>query len=351
MRQARDCLSLYFSKKARKGIPMYPLIVGIDIAAESAACYWQNPRGEASYLEIAQTEKGFQTLSQKLQKLTAAQNTLLVMEATGTYWLTLALYFHQAGFAISVLNPSDFHHFARSGGQRAKTDKEDARLLADYGQIKPPKLWSPPPNICFALQQRLSLRDDFQQDKVRNSNRLHALKQNPLAEAEVLARLEAQIDSLASQVKALENEIRALLASEHEWSQAAQRLLSITGIGLLTTAWLLTATHNFARCANPEQAAAFAGLAPYANDSGKHKGKRFTRSGHAQLRKMLYMAAGAALRYNPPLRQFYQKLVQRGKIKQVARVAVARKLIHLAWACVSKDRDFDPNFRQNPVAA
>jgi transposase len=330
---------------------MDKLIVGIDIAAETAACYWQSPTGEGCYLEIPQTAVGFEKLSKSLERLTNPQNCLLLMEATGTYWLSLALFFHQQGFALSILNPSDFHHFALSSGQRAKTDKQDARLLADYGHSKALKLWSPPPRICFALQQRLSLRDDLQQDKVRNANRLHALRQNPFAEAEVLARLQAQIAQLSGEIKALESEIRDLLGSQHEWSTAAQRLLSITGVGLLTTAWLLTATHNFARCDSPEQAAAFAGLAPYANESGKKKGKRFTRSGHAQLRKMLYMAAGAALRYNPPLRQFYQKLVQRGKIKQVARVAVARKLLHIAWACVTKDCDFDPHFGQDPVAA
>jgi transposase len=330
---------------------MNTLLIGIDIAAENAVCYWQTADGQETLLSIHQSQTDFQSLAKKLGQVTKPENCWVLMEATGTYWLRLALFLHELGCAVTVLNPTDFHYFARSQGQRAKTDAQDARLLADYARHHQPKLWSPPPRICFALQQRLSLRDDLQQDKVRNSNRLHALKQNPYAEAAVMARLESQIAQLSSEIKALESEIRDLLGSEHEWSRAAQRLLSITGCGLLTTAWLLTATHNFARCESPEQAAAFAGLAPYANDSGKKQGKRFTRAGHAQLRKMLYMAAGAALRHNPPLRDFYQNLVQRGKIKQVARVAVARKLIHLAWACVTKDRDFDPHFRQQTLVA
>ena len=90
---------------------------------------------------------------------------------------------------------------------------------------------------------------------------------------------------------------------------------------------------------------------PYANESGKKKGKRLTGGGHAQLRKMLYLAAGAALRFNPPLKTFYQRLVQRGKIKQVARVAVARKLMHMAWACVVKERFYDPQFGRQALAA
>jgi len=330
---------------------MFQCFVGIDIAAETAVCYWQSPEGRVTNLSIQQNQKDFQVLSNSLLKVVRPAETLIVMEATGTYWLRLALFLHEQGFQLSVLNPSDFHHFALSTGQRAKTDSQDACLLADYGRSRPCKLWTPPPAICFALQQRLSLRDDLQQDKVRNHNRLHALQQNPYAERSVLQRLEQQIAHLAHEIKALEAEIQELLASQHPWSNAAQRLLSITGIGLLTAAWLLTATHNFARCATPEQAAAYAGLAPYANDSGKHKGKRFTRTGHAQLRKMLYMAAGSALRHNPPLRDFYQALVQRGKVKQLARVAVARKLLHIAWACVIKDRDFDPHFGRQIAAA
>jgi len=329
---------------------MYQQFVGLDIAAETIACYWESP--QAQHLDIPQTQRGYQTLAKKLLKTADAASCLIAMEATGNYWLAVALYLHEQGFAVAVLNPSHLHYFARSQGRRAKTDRLDAALLADYARLHQPQAWTPPPAIFFALQQRLSLREDLQNDRVRNLNRLHALRRMPQAEDTVIARLERQIEQLQQEIQALEKEIRhLLLASEHSWALAAQRLMSIPGIGLLNCAWLLCVTHNFARCQSPEEAAAYAGLVPYADESGKKKGKRLTGGGHAQLRKMLYLAAGAALRYNPPLKQFYQNLVQRGKIKQVARVAVARKLVHMAWACVIKERFYDPNFGQKPLAA
>lgn len=330
---------------------MYQQFVGIDIASETVACFWENPQGQSQKLVIEQSLKAYQSLEKRLLKTSSAQESLVIMEATGNYWLRLALFLHEEGFAVAVLNPSQFYLFARSEGRRAKTDFLDAELLADYGRSHQPPAWTPPPDIFYALQQRLSLRDDLQNDRVRNLNRLHALRQVPKAEPAVLARLEAQICHLEADIAALETELRHLLHSEHDWSQSARRLLSIKGIGLLTAAWLLTATQNLSRCQSPEALAAYAGLAPFANDSGRKQGKRLTGGGHAQLRKMLYMAAGSALRFNPVLKAFYQRLVQRGKIKQVARIAVARKLVHIAWACVVKQRDFDPNFGQQLAIA
>lgn len=329
---------------------MYTLYVGLDIAAESISCYWENPKVQK--LEIPQTTAGYQRLAKALLKTTKPQNCLIALEATGNYWLGAALYLHEQGFQLAVLNPSHVHHFALAGKRRAKNDPMDAQLLADYAQSQQPPVWTPPPAIFYALQQRLSLREDLQNERVRHLNRLHALQKMPQAEASVLARLQRQIEHLAAEIKALEVEIRDLLLSEaHHWAKSAAILMSIPGIGLLNCAWILCLTHNFERCLSPEEAAAYAGLVPYDRDSGKKRGRRFTGGGHPQLRKMLYLAAGAALRFNPPLKLFYQRLVARGKIKQVARVAVARKLMHMAWACVVKQRFYDPNFGQQACAA
>lgn len=331
---------------------MYALYVGADIAAKTVALHWQHPEtGKCASAEIKQRPSDYQRISKRLQKLAPCQQTLIVMEATGNYWLQLALFLHEAGFHVSVINPARGRHFARLQLQRAKTDAIDAQLLCHFAQMVSPDLWIPPPTICYQLQQRLALREDFDKTKTQHKNRLHALRHNPHAERSVLRRLEKQIKSLQREIDQLTQEIADLLNSDHQWRSAAQRLLSITGIGLITSAWLLCATHCFARCQTPEQAAAYAGLVPYASESGQSRGKRQIGGGHAALRKTLYMAAGSALQHNPPLRRFYKRLVKNGKIKKVARIAVARKLVHYAWACVVKERDFDPNFQQLPKIA
>lgn len=319
--------------------------VGVDIAAETATVVWQSaPRQFSAPLVIDQDESGYRTLVRVLTEQAAPDAIRVVMEATSTYWMGLAYYLHAQGLHVSVVNPLQAHHFAQAQLQRSKTDAIDARSLSELARVLQPARWTPPPAICDQLQQRLAQREDLVRTRTSWRNRLHAVRHHPHADPTVVARWEQLLAALDAPIQALEAEIAALLASDHAWSDSARRLLTITGIGTLTAAWLLVATHNFAYCQTPEQAAAFAGLAPHPRDSGtSRRGKRQTgHGGSAPLRGVLYMAAGSALRHNPPVRAFYQRLLDRGKLKKVARVAAARKLLTIAWAVVVKQRTFDP---------
>jgi transposase len=245
---------------------------------------------------------------------------------------------------VSVLNPIQAKHFAQAKLQRTKTDRVDAELLREYGRKLQPAAWEPPPPICQQLQQYLNRRDDLILMRTAERNRLQAFKHHPQAQADIVQPLQAHICALSQQIRACERSIQALLGSQHDWADAVRRLLTVKGLGYLTIARILTATHAFARCATPEQAAAFAGLAPHVRQSGKWKGKSTVGGGHAALRQALYMAALSAARFNPRLHTFYAHLLQRGKLRKVALCAVARKLLHIAWALVVKQRDFDPNW-------
>jgi transposase len=323
----------------------------VDIAAESAAVAWEDTRsGEGGAFSIEQTKAGYATLCRRLPAGHEPGETVVVMEATGTYWLGLAWYLQERGYQVSVLNPAQARHFARMQLQRTKTDAVDARLLVEFARLMDPPLWTPPPVLCEQLQQRLAYREDLLDIRGQERNRLHALQRNPHADPAVVARLKQHIAYLDAEIKTLETEIAALLEGDHAWADAARHLLSITGIGLLTAAWILVATHAFARCDTPDQAASFAGLAPHARDSGAScRGRRRVgHAGHAALRRALYMAAGSALRFNKPVSTFYQRLVQQGKPKMVARLAAARKLLHIAWAVVVHDCDFDPDYPSHP---
>lgn len=331
---------------------MYTLIVGADIAAKTIQLHWQQlETGETGEREIKQNQSSYQTIIERLKKLSQAEQTHVVMEATGNYWLRFALAVHEAGCAISVVNPRQSHYFAKYRLRQTKTDKVDARLLCQMAQVDSLELWTPPPDVYHDLQQRVSLRQDLQDSRTQYKNRLHALRQNPHALPEIIARFETLIRTLEQQVKQLTQELEDLLNAEHEWHDAAQRLLSITSISTISATWILVATHCFARCDTPEQAASFAGLAPHERSSGQHQGKRQTGGGHDRLRSIMYMVAGNAIQKNKIITPFYDRLIRRGKIKNVARVAVARKLLHIAWACVVKERNFDPNYGQHPKIA
>jgi len=318
--------------------------VGADIAAESIQLDWLDIASQQhQQVTVEQRQRAFGQLVKQLTRLASPEHIQVVMEATGNYWLSFAEYLHQAGLVVSVLNPVQAKHFAQAKLQRTKTDRVDAALLCDYGRVLQPNAWEPPPPICQQLQQYLNRRDDLILMRNAERNRLHALKHHPQAQLDIIQPLQAHIRSLTQQIHAFERTIRSLLLSHHGWAEAVRHLLTVKGLGYLTIARILSATHAFARCATPEQAASFAGLAPHVRQSGKWKGKSTIGSaGHAALRQALYMAALSAARFNPILRAFYTRLLQRGKLRKVALCAVARKLLHLAWALVVKQRDFDP---------
>ena len=152
----------------------------------------------------------------------------------------------------------------------------------------------------------------------------------------------------ASQISEVEQEIAAALQQDSAWATAARRLQSVTGIGLLTAATILTATVKFTLCPTAEAATAYAGLAPNLYQSGTSVRGRATigHAGHSQLRRVLYLASLSAARYNPGVKPFYDRLRAAGKPPKVARCAAARKLLHIAWAVVTKNCDFDPNYQQ-----
>jgi len=333
----------------------YNLYVGVDISAKTATVSWGCKSDDLSGpITIKQHRTGWQKLVDKLvSQVDTPETCLVVMEATGTYWMQMALYLYESGLTLSVINPIRSKYFARMMLQQTKTDEVDARLLARLGMMMKLSIWTPPPAIYHELQQRLAYRDDLVAMRLQERNRLHALSHQSTIIASVQHRLEAHIQIISQQIKELDQEIKALLESDHEWAQSAIYLQSVPGIGTNTAAWILTATLNFSACDSPEQAVSFAGLAPHARQSGTslHSKQSIGHGGHERLRRAMYLAAVPAVRFNSMIQAFYQELLARGKPKKVALCAAARKLLHLAWALVTKQCSFDPKYRQHPAIA
>ena len=328
-------------------VPSYRLFVGVDIAATSFAAAWilSGPARERART-FSQSSDGFTAFQAALATtgVDAAQ-TLIVLEATGSYWMTLAVTLHQAGYAVSVVNPAHAHAFARSLPRRAKTDALDAQMLAQFAAERQPPRWTPPAQVYHELRQRLLVRDGLLTMRQQARNQRHALLQWPVHIAGALDQLDAVIADLEQRIATLDAELTRVLR-DGAWAESATLLGSITGIGLVTTAWLLVATLNFAGCASAEAAAAYAGLVPLAHESGTRvRGRaRIGHAGHARLRTALYLATLSAARCNPVIRAQYERLRAAGKPPKVARGAAARKLLHLAYAVVRKGVPFDPDY-------
>lgn len=331
----------------------FQLFVGVDIAAKRFAAVWiATTQSFPRAVTFAQTPDGFEAFQQQLQATgIAPAQTLLVAEATGSYWVTWAVAMHEAGYAVSIVNPYQIHKYAESLPRRSKTDALDAQMLARFACERRPPRWSPPPAIYHELRQRLVARDGLLAMRQQARNQRHALEQYPVLVRSVLTQLDEVSADLSKRIKALEDDIATVLASG-AWAASANVLQTISGVGLLTTAWLLTTTLNFTRCAGPEQAAAYAGLVPLERESGTSVKGRATlgHGGNRRLRTALYQASVVAVQHNPMLKAFYERLLAAGKPKKVARCAAARKLLHLAWAVATKRKPFDPMRHQVEAA-
>jgi transposase len=327
--------------------PSILLFVGVDIAATSFAAAWSvNGSPPHRARTFAQTPDGFAAFQAALASTgVQADQTLIVLEATGSYWITLAVTLHQAGYRVSIVNPAHVHAFARSLPRRAKTDLLDAQLLGQFARERQPPRWTPPEQVYHELRQRLLVRDGLLSMRQQARNQRHALEQWPVTIQAALAALDKVVAECDTQLRQLEQELAGVLR-DGAWARSAALLSSITGIGLVTTAWLLVATLNFEACTSAERAAAYAGLVPLAHESGTsvRQRARIGPGGHARLRTALYMATLSAARCNPLIRVQYERLRAAGKPPKVARCAAARKLLHLAYAVVTKGEPFYPHY-------
>lgn len=323
--------------------PSYQLFVGVDIAAKSFTATWApDPAQAPKTTTFAQSDEGFAAFLQQLAHTDVAPAaTLVVMEATGSYWVALAVALHQAHYVVSVLNPGQVALYARSLPRRAKTDALDAHLLVRFAHERQPAAWTPPEQVYHDLRQRLVVRDGLLAMRTQAINQRHALAQWPVRVAAALDALDSVIAELDAQLAILKGEIGDVLRNG-AWAQSATLLLATPGLGVVTTAWLLVGTLNFSVAHSPEQLSAYAGLAPLNHQSGTSvRGRaQLGHGGNGRLRTALYLATLSAARYNPSIRAFYQRLREGGKPMKVARCAAARKLLHLAWALVKKNQPY-----------
>jgi len=209
----------------------YQLYVGVDIAAATFTAAWLSPSGAPTPpVTHPQQPGGFASLQRQLVATgTPPAATLVVLEATGSYWVALAVTLHTAGYAVSVINPLQAHHFAKAQLRRAKTDPLDAQNLAHLAATLQPDRWTPPPAVYHdaaqrAPGQRLTARDALVTMRQQTRNQRHALVQWPVVVASVHDHLDAVIAMLDTRIADLEAEIAAVLATS-DWAESPGALV------------------------------------------------------------------------------------------------------------------------------
>lgn len=260
------------------------------------------------------------------------------MEATGGLERHLACALQAAGFAIVVVNPRQARDFAKAMGHLAKTDRIDARSLAEFAQVlnrhvDREKFIKPLPTAKHQELQALVARR-------RQLVTMMVAERQRLSTSHNVARksIEAIIEAIRRQLDTVETDLSAHIAQHH--AELSRQLASVRGIGPASVTTLIAEVPELGVLSRRE-ISALIGVASFNRDSGQMRGKRTTFGGRADVRRVLYMATLAAIRFNQVIQRFYERLVTAGKPKKVAIVACMRKLITILNAMVKSQKKWD----------
>jgi transposase len=263
-----------------------------------------------------------------VRELVALAPTVIVVEASGGYESALVSACGVAGLPIVVVNPRQVRDFAKALGRLAKTDQLDAEVLALFGErVRPPVRPlrdADTQTLSALLLRRRQLLDMLVAERQRRAQ---------VTAARVVQSLDEHIRYLAARVRDVDAELQTALKASPLWQVKAQLLRSVPGIGPTTALTLLGDLPELGQLSR-RQIAALVGVAPMNRDSGTQRGTRTTWGGRATVRTALYMATITAVRCNPVLRTFYQRLRAAGKRPKVARIATVHKLLTIINAMV-----------------
>lgn len=333
---------------------MKVMAVGCDVAKDEIVVA-VSVKGSVEKLPAVTNDlAGFKMLVREVKKLQQKHRgykVQVVLEPTGGYEMGLAVFAHQQGWQVCRVNPKQVRDWANSQGQRAKTDALDARMLAEYAATRPKNnplpLWQPMPDSLMQLDSLLTRRRDLEQMMLQETNRQGMYLNRPGMDQAVLVNLATHITTLNDALKTINKAIDALINQDPAMKVQIEQLDSVPGVGakvVLPLYVLLARWHfitNGSGCA--KALTAFVGLDPITHQSGQSTRQGgISKTGDPEMRRLLYMAALGGKRGKNPLHDFFDHLVGNNKIKMVALVASARKVLTWSWAVFRSHSFFNP---------
>lgn len=309
------------------------VFVGIDVAKDKLDL----ARSDAAEVRtIANDADGIASIVRSLTAAAAAARpATIVVEATGGLERPLMAALLDAGLSVALVHPGRVRCFARGLGILSKTDRVDARVLLRFGQLAAPRLAERRSTNQAELQALVACRRQLTVTRTQQSNRLGATASKPARKA-----IEAVVKTLDKQVERLDKQIRELIDADDDFRHLDGLLQSVPGVGPTLSATLAAEMRELGDT-DRKQVGALAGVAPFNRDSGTMTGKRSIRGGRVAVRCVLYMATVAAIRCNPVIRQFSDRLSKAGKASKVRIVACMRKLLTLLNAMVRDGLTWD----------
>lgn len=312
----------------KKAVPT--AAIGIDVAkGHCDVCFLDE--AECSSHQGHYPEEKYNAL---VKKIVRAKPRIVVLEATGGYERELAGLLVAVGAPLRIVSPLRARQFANSIGLLGKNDAIDARMLALYAlrnKLEPGAVANEKTQELRALLDRRRQLLDF---RTAEKNRIHRTGHKAAAKS-----VKKMLTILDDEIAAIDQLLDAAIKDDDEFRHKEELLTSVPGVGDQTARTLLGSMPELGQI-NRAEAAALAGLAPFARDSGKQRGKRVIRGGRFHVRRCLYMAAVSASKHNPRFKQLYRRLVDAGKPKKLALTACMRKLLLLLNALLKKNELF-----------
>lgn len=284
-------------------------------------------------LHVAYDEAGIKQIVVRLKEVNP---TLIVMEATGGLEVRIATELASQGLPAAVINPRQARDFAKATGQLAKTDKVDAAMLAAFAQAIRPQVRSLKDADTRALDDMVMRRRQLIDMRVQETLRLGTAASKPLEKS-----LNKHIVWLDKRIAEIDTDLANRLRKSDVWRTKDDLLRGIPGVGPVTTLTMLAKCPELGLL-NRREIAALTGVAPLANDSGKHRGKRFIWGGRADVRAVLYMAAISAIQHNDAIKAFAERLKKAGKPPKVVIVACMRKLLTIMNSMLKNNTPWNP---------
>jgi len=315
--------------------------IGIDVSKDTLDACLLRPVGKFKDRKFDNNPAGFQKLLGWVDSLVGPERHFC-MEATGAYSHAIASFLVEKGELVSVENPARIKYFGMGEGILNKTDKVDARVIAQYAKQKQPEPWRlslPEVLHLTALMRRLqAVETHLSQER----NRLR----EPGVDPEVARSINTIVHALQQEINRLEAQVREHIDQHPDLRKDKELLTSIKGIGEKLAHWVMAEMPDPSQFKSAKAASAYVGLSPMEYTSGRtiRRRTRLSKAGNNNLRRALFMPAIAAARFNPVVADLYKRLIERGKCKMVAIGAAMRKLLMLAYGVLKTKKPFNPEF-------
>jgi len=315
---------------------------GIEVSAKELVVALRREETLEPLRSFANTAEGHQALIRYLRR--AGGVVRVCLESTGLYGLDLALALSaQEGLEVRVANPRAVRHFATALMKRSKNDQIDAGVLEQFAARLPFQPWQRPSPVALALHALARRLSELVEMQTAEKNRQHAAELSQAIPAAIRRDLARSLRAQERAIARLTREARKVIAQEPKLAERFALLDSVPGIAETSAVQILAELAVLAPDLEARQWVAYAGLDPREHSSGSsvQKKTRLSKAGNKHLRRALYLPALVAVQHDPHLRAFYQHLLERGKRKMQALVAVMRKLLHAFHALFKTRQPFD----------